>query len=190
MPPADQRLKISTACPLILPCHVALDLAREKARGAKAIGTTGRGIGPAYEDKVARRAIRFGDLSDPDQLAAKLKELLDYHNFMLERYFQAQPIDFQRVLEETLAMAEAIIRHTAAGQLGPRGVMSCLQETVVGVPPLDQGLHGRSEPQIWYWIWRDERAERPWTVAPGRWSPSVISPARGSAASSGQVVIH
>ncbi len=103
-----ERLKISTACPLILPCHVALDLAREKARGAKAIGTTGRGIGPAYEDKVARRAIRFGDLSDPDQLAAKLKELLDYHNFMLERYFQAQPIDFQRVLEETLAMAEAL----------------------------------------------------------------------------------
>lgn len=90
----------------------------------------------------------------------------------------------------TLAMAEAIIRHTAAGQLDPRGVMSCLQETVVGVPPLNQGLHGRSEPRIWYWIWRDERAERPWTVAPGQWSLSVISPARGSAASSGQVVIH
>jgi adenylosuccinate synthase len=103
-----ERLKISTACPLILPCHVALDLAREKARGAKAIGTTGRGIGPAYEDKVARRAVRFGDLSNPDQLATQLRELLDYHNFMLERYFQARPIDFQQVLEDTLKLAEVL----------------------------------------------------------------------------------
>lgn len=107
------QLKISVACPLILPHHVALDLAREKARGDKAIGTTGRGIGPAYEDKVARRAVRFGDLFLPERFAAKLEELLAYHNFLLQHYYQVQPVDFQQVLEETLQIAE-ILRPMAA----------------------------------------------------------------------------
>jgi adenylosuccinate synthase len=103
-----ERLKISEACPLILPYHVTLDLAREKARGARAIGTTGRGIGPAYEDKVSRRALRFGDLWHRERFAAKLGEVLDFHNFVLQHYFQADPIDFQKVLDETLAMGERL----------------------------------------------------------------------------------
>ena len=73
--PVRERLKISEACPLILPYHIALDVAREKARGAKAIGTTGRGIGPAYEDKVARRSVRVGDLLHPERFAEKLREM-------------------------------------------------------------------------------------------------------------------
>ena len=99
------RLRISEACPLLLPYHVALDLAREQARGTRAIGTTGRGIGPAYEDKVARRAVRLGDLFERERFADKLAEALDYHSFVLERYLQAAPIDFQQVLDETLALA-------------------------------------------------------------------------------------
>ncbi|MGV8712984.1 MAG: adenylosuccinate synthase [Nitrosomonas sp.] len=102
------RLQISAACPLILPCHVALDNARENARGIEKIGTTGRGIGPAYEDKVARRAIRLQDLFHRDRLAAKLGEILDYHNFVLEHYFKAEIVDFQKTLEEALAQAERI----------------------------------------------------------------------------------
>lgn len=101
-----ERLKISAACPLILPYHVALDLAREQARGAQAIGTTGRGIGPAYEDKVSRRAVRLGDLFYRERFAAKLGEVLDFHNFVLQHYFHTDPIDFQQVLDETLAMSE------------------------------------------------------------------------------------
>lgn len=101
-----ERLKISEACPLILSYHVALDLAREKARGARAIGTTGRGIGPAYEDKVSRRAVRIGDLLHRERFAAKLGEVLDYHNFVLKHYFHVEPVDFQRVLDETLAVGE------------------------------------------------------------------------------------
>ncbi len=104
--PARERLKISEACPLILPYHVALDRAREIARGAAAIGTTGRGIGPAYEDKVARRALRLGDLFHRERFAAKLGEVLDYHNFVLQNYFKTDAIDFQQVLDETLAMAD------------------------------------------------------------------------------------
>jgi adenylosuccinate synthase len=103
-----ERLHISEACPLILPYHVALDQAREKARGAQAIGTTGRGIGPAYEDKVSRRAVRLGDLFHRERFAAKLGEVLDFHNFVLQRYFQTDPEDFQKVLDETLAMAERL----------------------------------------------------------------------------------
>ncbi len=102
------RLRISEACPLILPYHVALDQAREKARGARAIGTTGRGIGPAYEDKVARRAVRLGDLFDRERFAAKLSEVMDFHNFVLQHYFQTDPADFQQVLDETLAMGERL----------------------------------------------------------------------------------
>ena len=102
------RLRISEACPLILPYHIALDQAREKARGERAIGTTGRGIGPAYEDKVSRRAVRLGDLFQRERFAAKLGEVLDFHNFVLRHYFQAETVDFQQVLEETLAMAERL----------------------------------------------------------------------------------
>ncbi len=103
--PARERLRISEACPLILPYHVALDRAREVARGDAPIGTTGRGIGPAYEDKVARRALRLGDLFYRERFAAKLGEILDYHNFVLQYYYKVEPIDFQRTLDESLAMA-------------------------------------------------------------------------------------
>ena len=106
--PARDRLRISEACPLILPYHVALDHAREKARGKKAIGTTGRGIGPAYEDKVSRRGLRLGDLFHRERFAAKLGEVLDYHNFALQHYFKTDPVDFHQVLDETLAMREEL----------------------------------------------------------------------------------
>jgi len=106
--PVFERLRISPACPLILPSHVALDQARERARGANAIGTTGRGIGPAYEDKVARRAVRVADLFQRERFAAKLGEVLDFHNFVLQNYFRLPPSDFQQVLEECLTQAERI----------------------------------------------------------------------------------
>lgn len=106
--PVMQRLKVSSACPLLLPYHVAIDQAREKQRGKSAIGTTGRGIGPAYEDKVARRAVRAIDLCFPDQLAAQLEPLAEYHNFMLKQYFAVDPIPYSKVLEELLLQAEKI----------------------------------------------------------------------------------
>lgn len=106
--PARERLKISAACTLILPYHVALDLAREKARGKAAIGTTGRGIGPAYEDKVARRALRLDDLFHRERFAAKLGEVLDYHNFVLQHYYKTDPVDFQQTLEGALSYAEVL----------------------------------------------------------------------------------
>ena len=106
--PVFERLRVSPSCPLILPSHVALDRAREKAQGVNAIGTTGRGIGPAYEDKVARRAVRVADLFSRERFASKLGEILDYHNFILQRYFQAPPVDFQQVLESHLELAERL----------------------------------------------------------------------------------
>ena len=106
--PVADRLRISPSCPLILPVHVALDVAREAARGNKKIGTTGRGIGPAYEDKVSRRGLRVGDLLDKAQFAEKLKELLEYHNFMLVNYYKADAVDFDTILAETLEQAEKI----------------------------------------------------------------------------------
>lgn len=106
--PVFERLRISPSCPLILPSHVALDRARESARGVNAIGTTGRGIGPAYEDKVARRAVRLADLFQRDRFAAKLGEVLDFHNFVLQRYFAQPPVDFQRTLDEQLEFAERV----------------------------------------------------------------------------------
>ncbi|MDZ7802543.1 adenylosuccinate synthase [Thiohalophilus sp.] len=106
--PARERLRISEACPLILPYHVALDHAREVARGKKAIGTTGRGIGPAYEDKVSRRGLRLGDLFHRERFAAKLGEILDYHNFALQHYFKVEPVDFNQVLEQAMAMREEL----------------------------------------------------------------------------------
>lgn len=107
--PARERLRISEACPLILPYHIALDVAREKARGKKAIGTTGRGIGPAYEDKVSRRGLRLGDLFHRERFAAKLGEVLDYHNFVLKNYFKCDTVDFQKVLDETLALQDELL---------------------------------------------------------------------------------
>ena len=102
------RLRISEACPLILPYHIALDQARERAKGDAKIGTTGRGIGPAYEDKVSRRAIRLQDLFFPERFAAKLREVLDYHNFVLTQYFKAEPVDFQTTYDETLELAKKL----------------------------------------------------------------------------------
>ncbi|WP_028115772.1 adenylosuccinate synthase [Ferrimonas senticii] len=104
--PVEQRLVISEACPLILPYHVAIDQARERARGNAAIGTTGRGIGPAYEDKVARRALRVGDLLDAERFATKLKEVMAYYNFMLREYHQTEEVDFDTVLADSLELAE------------------------------------------------------------------------------------
>jgi adenylosuccinate synthase len=104
--PVRNRLLISEACTLILPVHVAVDKARELARGSKAIGTTGRGIGPAYEDKAGRRGLRAGDLLNPTVFAEKLKELLDYHNFMLTGYYQAEAVDYHQTLEEALKLGE------------------------------------------------------------------------------------
>ncbi len=106
--PVVDRLRISKACPLILPFHIALDQARERARGKEAIGTTGRGIGPAYEDKVARRGLRVGDLFDMKRFGEKLKELVDYHNFSLVEYYKADAIDFDTVLKQCEEFAEVL----------------------------------------------------------------------------------
>jgi adenylosuccinate synthase len=106
--PVAGRLKISEACTLILPYHIALDKARELARGKKAIGTTGRGIGPAYEDKISRRGLKVGDMMDGARFAARLEEVLEYHNFTLKHYFKTDIVDFQKTLDEGLAMAEHI----------------------------------------------------------------------------------
>ena len=102
------RLLISEACALILPVHVAIDQARERARGGKAIGTTGRGIGPAYEDKVGRRGLRAGDLLNADTFAEKLKELVEYHNFMLTNYYKADAVNYEQTLGEALRLGEQI----------------------------------------------------------------------------------
>ncbi|MGA9025795.1 MAG: adenylosuccinate synthase [Steroidobacteraceae bacterium] len=106
--PVLERLRVSPNCPLILASHVALDRSREKAQGANAIGTTGRGIGPAYEDKVARRAVRVSDLFDPKHFADRLAEILDYHNFILQQYFKTSTVDFHEVLESNLALGERL----------------------------------------------------------------------------------
>ncbi|VGM96377.1 Adenylosuccinate synthetase [uncultured Avibacterium sp.] len=102
------RLLISEACPLILPYHVAMDHAREAALGKKAIGTTGRGIGPAYEDKVARRGLRVGDLFDLESFAEKLKNILDYYNFQLEHYYKVEPVDYEKTLAAIKEVAPII----------------------------------------------------------------------------------
>lgn len=102
--PVTKRLRISEACTLLLPYHVAIDQAREKAKGKAAIGTTGRGIGPAYEDKVARRAIRFGDLFDAQRFSDRLEAVLDYHNFILQNYHKHDPIDFKQLRDDVLAL--------------------------------------------------------------------------------------
>ena len=102
------RLKISPACPLVLPIHVALDQAREASLGETKIGTTGRGIGPAYEDKIARRAVRVQDLLDADRFSAKLRALLEYHNFTLVHYHRREPVPFETTRDEALSLAAEI----------------------------------------------------------------------------------
>jgi adenylosuccinate synthase len=103
-----KRLRVSESCPLILPYHVALDHAREKARGKAAIGTTGRGIGPSYEDKVSRRGLRVGDLLDTKTFGEKLKIVMDYHNHALENYFKYDTVDYRKTLDECLKLAERL----------------------------------------------------------------------------------
>jgi adenylosuccinate synthase len=102
------RLRVSEACPLILPYHVAVDQAREAAKGASKIGTTGRGIGPAYEDKVARRALRVQDLFAHERFATKLSEVLEYHNFVLKHYFKVPTVDYQATLDQALSLGERL----------------------------------------------------------------------------------
>jgi adenylosuccinate synthase len=106
--PAFERLTLSPKCPLVLPSHAAIDRAREAASGARKIGTTGRGVGPAYEDKAARRAVRIGDLLAPAYFESRLHELIDWHNFLLERYLHVAPVDFRATLDECLAQGERI----------------------------------------------------------------------------------
>ena len=145
--PVYERLRVSPNCALILPSHVALDRARERASGANAIGTTGRGIGPAYEDKVARRAVRVADLFQRDRLAARLGEMLDFHNFVLQRYFSVEPVEFQRTLEDCLAHAERVLplvedvserlraHMQAGGNLLFEGAQGALLDVDVGTYP-------------------------------------------------------
>ena len=105
------RLFISESCPLILPFHVAVDKAREALRensGAGKIGTTGKGIGPAYEDKVARRALRVQDLKHPDRFAKKLRDLLDLHNFALTGYLKSEALEFQPIFDHAMKLAEQL----------------------------------------------------------------------------------
>lgn len=103
------KLRISSACSLLLPIHTAVDKAREKRLGKDAIGTTGRGIGPAYEDKIARRTIRMSDLRDANKVEEKLREIMDYHNFILQHYYHAEPLDFQSSLDELLTQAAELL---------------------------------------------------------------------------------
>ena len=104
--PVNDRLRISESCPLLLEHHVALDVAREKARGKKAIGTTGRGIGPCYEDKVARRGLRVADLMNEARFTEKLQQVMEYHNYALQHYYNTEPVDFQQSLDNNLAIAD------------------------------------------------------------------------------------
>ena len=111
--PASERIKISAACPLILPYHIALDQAREVARGKTAIGTTGRGIGPCYEDKVSRRGIRLADLSDEAAFKEKLAGVMEYHNFSLKNYFKADEVSYDEVLAEIMSYREKLLSMVA-----------------------------------------------------------------------------
>ena len=106
--PVGERLRISPACPLVLSSHEALDNARERARGNEAIGTTGRGIGPAYEDKIARRALRISDLFSPDLLEGRLRSLLDLHNFLLQQYYGMDSIPFDEELQKIVMLSERV----------------------------------------------------------------------------------
>lgn len=118
--PVDERLLVSYACPMVLPHHAALDAAREKALGGNAIGTTGRGIGPAYEDKAARRGLRLGDLLLPQSFAENLRQVMDYHNHTLQNFFHADPVDYRRTLDQALGQAARM-----AGLLGDVSARLC-----------------------------------------------------------------
>lgn len=106
--PVRDRLRLSPACPLILPYHVALDQAREEARGNAKIGTTGRGIGPAYEDKVARRGLRLGDIFNEEQFSTKLRQVVEYHNFALTEFYKSAPVSYEKVLKDSLEWAQQL----------------------------------------------------------------------------------
>ena len=108
VPNVEKRLHVSANCPLIMPYHVALDHAREAALGNKKIGTTGRGIGPAYEDKIARRTVRVADLFHPERFAEQVRAVMTLHNFILEKFLGAEPLNPEKVIEETLAYAERL----------------------------------------------------------------------------------
>jgi len=144
--PVRERLRISDACPLLLPYHIALDQARELARGKSKIGTTGRGIGPAYEDKVARRSLRMSDLLEPELFTAKLREVVDYHNFALQHYFKAEPADFQKILDETLTIAKILAPMIAdipelLSQLKAKGKNVLLEGAQGTLLDIDQGTY-------------------------------------------------
>jgi len=134
--PVRERLKISAACPLILPYHIALDQARERRRGKDAIGTTGRGIGPAYEDKVARRGIRLGDLINVETFVTKLEEVIRFHNFSLINYYQAAPVSFEEVRDQMLAMRDDLLPLIA-------DIPNLLQEySIAGANVMFEGAQG------------------------------------------------
>ncbi len=144
--PVRARLKVSSLCPLILPTHVALDLARERARGARAIGTTGRGIGPAYEDKIARRGLNLGDLCRPETFDDKLAALVDYHNFLLERYHGEAPVDPGGIRDAMAGHREAIAPMvtdvTACLQiLGQNGANMLFEGAQGALLDIDQGTY-------------------------------------------------
>ena len=142
--PVAERLRVSEACPLILPYHAALDAARERARGNAAIGTTGRGIGPAYEDKAARRALRLCDLLDAGRFGEKLRSVVDYHNFALQHYYQVEAVDYETVRDGALAAAERIrplvadVPHTVGG-VRRRGEGILLEGAQGALLDIDQG---------------------------------------------------
>jgi len=144
--PVTERLQISESCALILDYHIALDQAREIARGKKAIGTTGRGIGPAYEDKVSRRGLRVGDLLYPQRFTEKLREVMEYHNFALEHYFKTEAVDYQMVLDKSLAAAETIAP-MAADVTGLLAKSRCNEENILfegaqgALLDIDQGTY-------------------------------------------------
>ncbi|MBV1876201.1 MAG: adenylosuccinate synthase [Pseudomonadales bacterium] len=140
------RLMISAACPLILPHHIALDVMREAARGSKKIGTTGRGIGPAYEDKVARRGLRVADLFNAERFKASVEEILDYHNFVLEKYFNSKKIDISETLDASLGYAQELkplvgdVVHRL-GELGAAGENILFEGAQGALLDIDQGTY-------------------------------------------------
>jgi adenylosuccinate synthase len=133
---ASAQLRLSDQCPLIVPTHVALDQAREQARGKAAIGTTGRGIGPAYEDKVARRGLRLGDLRNAEQFAEQLAELMQYHNFMLTNYYKTDAVEVEAVVEQYLSFADRL----APMIVDTQSLLHGVQEA--GQPILFEGAQG------------------------------------------------
>lgn len=142
--PVRTRLKISMECPLVLSCHVALDLAREHRVGGTKIGTTGRGIGPAYEDKVARRAIRIGDVFDSQSCNEKVEQLYDYHNFVLTKYFGVNPVDVGLAQEQLVQFADLVqplacdtveLLHHQSGEILFEGAQGSLLDVDFGTYP-------------------------------------------------------